>query len=227
MIDRIRFIFIWFKKRKHLHKGRWVPKWERPFLRQYILFYEALQEVYKTVKEDRIVVDHSNGDCYYKDKNYGLIYPRKWIDYIKKEKEGQNKDIRFFFSGYQDPIEPNLRNWIFEYEGEDSMISFSPKGRLIPRNRFDKDFFICMCRAQFALCPQGYPYKWTYRFFEATLCKAIPIVSLDDIIPEYEGFKYFIHGQDLSSYEYSEEIAEYNYNLALERLFLPQVEKKK
>ena len=223
MITLLRFIFTRIIKRKHLHKGKWVRKWERPFLRQYILFYEALQEVFKNVKESKIIVDHSNGDCYYRGRNYGLIYPRSWLTYIKEEE----KDIKFFFSGFQDPTEPNIRNWIFEYKGDHSVINFSPKGRLIPRNKFDKEFFSLMSRAEFALCPQGYPYKWTYRFFEATLCRAIPILSLDDIIPQYSGFKYYLHGQDPSSYVYSKEMAEHNYNLALKRLFLEEVVEKK
>jgi hypothetical protein len=187
----------------------------RPFLRQYHLFLEALQEEFEVVDETKIIIDHSNGDCYYNRKNYGLKYPKSWIDnFVRIE-----KDLNFFFSGFYNDEAKEKRDWVNEYKDKDSIIEYSNRGRTIPRNFFDKEFFDKMLRSKFALCPAGHPYKWTYRFYEATLCGAIPILKESDIIEDYDGYKFYIHSPEMK-YEYDEKMVKYNYLLSLKRLFI-------
>lgn len=195
---------------------------ERPFLRQYFLFLEALKELDPNVDEEKILINHSNGMCFYKGHNYGLVYPKKWLNLIQKKE----KDIDFFFSGYKNLKSPNTREWVFDYESPKSKIFYSDRGRNIPRNYFDNEFFELMSRSKFALCPQGYPHKWTYRFFEATLCRAIPVLIKKDIVPIYSGFKYLIHDENSKktiSLKYFDEIANFNYKLALKKLFIKKI----
>ena len=40
----------------------------------------------------------------------------------------------------------------------------------------DDDYFRRLGRSEFVLCPNG-DYLWSYRFFEAVLCGAIPIIE--------------------------------------------------
>jgi hypothetical protein len=192
---------------------------QRPFLRQYYLFYQALCEVYEDVNESNIVVNHSNGSCFYKDVKYGLIYPTDWLNRINVLLKENEKSVDFFFSGYKSHDMPHLRDWVLEFENLNSYILYSNRGRVIPRDLFDIEFFLPMVKSKFTLCPQGYPYKWTYRFFEAALCKSIPILKSDDICEEYNGFKYYVHS-DSFDYEYSLDIVEHNYNIAVKHLFI-------
>jgi hypothetical protein len=188
---------------------------ERPFLRQYFLFKQALEEKYETIDEYDILVDHSNGNCYYKDNKFGVIYPKSWIDLFTNGV----KSIDYFFSGYVNPNSPNLRDWVLGYSNKNSVINFSNRGRTISRDLFDNDFFGIMKNSKFSLCPQGYPYKWTYRFYEAILCKSIPILTEDDIVDEYLDYKFYIHN-NLFHYEYNNDIVNHNYQIALTKLFL-------
>lgn len=184
---------------------------ERPFLRQYYLFHQALCEAKGDVDENLISVDHSTGSCYYGDTTYGVIYPKSWIPLFYSG----NKEMDFFFQGYFN----DNRKWVSKYINERSIIEYSNRGREIPRGFFDDVFFTNMGKSKFTPCPQGHPYKWTYRFYEAVLSKSIPILTEDDIIDDYLKYKFYLHNDDLK-YEYSMEMVEHNYNIAMETLFI-------
>lgn len=188
---------------------------QRPFLRQYYLFKQALEEKYLDIDEYKISVDHSNSKCYYGDEEYGVIYPKSWLTLF----ESTEKSIDYFFSGYLNNEKEENRLWVLEYKNQNSVINFSDRGRNIPRDLFDIDFFDIMKKSKFSLCPQGYPYKWTYRFYEAILCKSIPILKQDDVIDDYFNYEFYIHN-DKFDYDYSLDIINRNYEKALKRLFL-------
>lgn len=188
---------------------------QRPFLRQYYLFKQALEEKYLDIDEYEISVDHSNSKCYYGDEEYGVIYPKSWLTLF----ESTEKSIDYFFSGYLNNEKEENRLWVLEYKNQNSVINFSDRGRNIPRDLFDIDFFDIMKKSKFSLCPQGYPYKWTYRFYEAILCKSIPILKQDDVIDDYFNYEFYIHN-DKFDYDYSLDIINRNYEKALKRLFL-------
>lgn len=94
----------------------------------------------------------------------------------------------------------------------------STRGREFPIKAWDDDYYRLLSRSRFVLCPDG-DFTWTYRFFEAVLCGAIPIVQHSCSI--YAGFEYFCMKQPLQDLVYSEEIAERNAARAKHMLTLP------
>ena len=96
-------------------------------------------------------------------------------------------------------------------------ITSSSGGRTFPGKSWDEPYFQTLLRANYAICPNG-DYVWTYRFFEAILCGAIPVVQ--DACPQYEGFRY---GRlDDRPPPWSIELATSNFELCLERITVPQ-----
>ena len=63
----------------------------------------------------------------------------------------------------------------------------SRRGRHFPGKSWDEEYFKLLSRSQFVLCPSG-DHVWTYRFFEAALCGALPIV--EKTCDAYSGFRY-------------------------------------
>jgi hypothetical protein len=97
-------------------------------------------------------------------------------------------------------------------------ISASQKGRNFPEKIWDQEYYQSLTQAQFVLCPDG-DYTWTYRFFEAALCGAIPVI--ENTCPSYDGFECFTMAEATDRLVYSPEMAERNYAKAVERLTLP------
>ena len=94
----------------------------------------------------------------------------------------------------------------------------STRGRRFPIKAWDDDYFKFLANSQFVLCPSG-DYVWSYRFFEAILCGAIPIV--EQSCHAYKGFR-FLHLHDSpQDIEWSQEDAEHNFKLCVERITLP------
>lgn len=69
------------------------------------------------------------------------------------------------------------------------------------------------------LCPSG-DYVWSYRFFESILCGAIPVI--EEYCEAYNGFRFQYMSEKASNLKWSKEDAEYNFNLCVERLTIPQ-----
>ncbi|WP_028377701.1 hypothetical protein [Leeuwenhoekiella sp. MAR_2009_132] len=100
-------------------------------------------------------------------------------------------------------------------------ISASKRGREFPSKSFDLNYFKILLRSKFVLCPSG-DFVWTYRFYESILCGAIPVI--EEYCEVYEGyiFKYF--NDDINSFQWSEEIALYNYKLCVSQITVSQEE---
>lgn len=82
---------------------------------------------------------------------------------------------------------------------------------------FDFDYYSVMNQSRFALCPAG-DAPWSIRFFEALMCKAIPIVKKRSetwrLLEERDvGYTYYL-ADDLK--EYSHSAASRNYELFIE-----------
>ena len=69
----------------------------------------------------------------------------------------------------------------------DLLLWSSERGRVFPWKAWDDDYFRLLARAEFVLCPSG-DFVWSYRFFEAVLCGAIPVV--EEACPAYAGFRF-------------------------------------
>ncbi len=101
------------------------------------------------------------------------------------------------------------------YDTNDGRVLFwsSTRGRSFPVKAWDEEYFRILLESQFVLCPSG-DYVWSYRFFEAILCGAVPIV--EEKCSAYDGFQFY----DLGDHELmrSPEMVEHNYSLCLSRL---------
>ncbi|MGB8698408.1 MAG: hypothetical protein WCD18_03240 [Thermosynechococcaceae cyanobacterium] len=97
----------------------------------------------------------------------------------------------------------------------------SQKGREFPIKIWDEDYFNQLAQSQFVLCPDG-DFTWTYRFFEAMLCGAIPLIENECDL--YEGFQYYSMQDPIEKLIYSPEMAEHNYQRAWQFLTLEPAE---
>jgi hypothetical protein len=84
----------------------------------------------------------------------------------------------------------------------------SRRGRHFPGKSWDEEYFKLLSRSQFVLCPSG-DHVWTYRFFEAALCGALPIV--EKTCDAYSGFRYAAMTDPVADVEWRSEDAEHNY----------------
>ena len=92
----------------------------------------------------------------------------------------------------------------------------SCRGRRFPIKAWDSDYYAVLLRSQCVLCPNG-EYTWSYRFFEAALCGAIPIIEED--CPVYRGFRYYRMSDN--HYDWDPAAALHNYQLCAERILVP------
>jgi len=92
------------------------------------------------------------------------------------------------------------------------------------RAMFDEDYYTIMCQSKFTLCPAG-DAMWSMRFFEAMMCKSIPIIKRPAEAWRLEeekraGYIYYL-ADELKSY--SREVVNHNYNLFIKHhTFLQQ-----
>ena len=94
----------------------------------------------------------------------------------------------------------------------------SLRGRHFPIKSWDDEYFQLLGKSQFVLCPNG-DYVWTYRFFEAAMCGAIPII--EQYCPAYEGFRFRTMEEAANDMTWSLEDAAHNYELCVKRLTVP------
>ncbi|RCS25659.1 hypothetical protein DUT91_02450 [Phyllobacterium salinisoli] len=110
---------------------------------------------------------------------------------------------------------------IADYVGTENVkIYLSDQGRVFPRKSWNTGYYDLLLNSKFVLCPSG-DFKnngiaWTYRFFEAAICGAVPIV--EEPCEAYEGFSYRLMSAPLESLQWSRVDAEHNFALALQRL---------
>jgi len=85
------------------------------------------------------------------------------------------------------------------------------------RNYFDINYFTNMCKSKFCLCPAGDAF-YSMRFYEAIMCKAIPIVNTvnETFRSKAESlidYKYYLCSN--KNFTYNKNWVEHNYNLFL------------
>jgi hypothetical protein len=91
----------------------------------------------------------------------------------------------------------------------------SERGRRFPTKAWDEDYFRMLADSEHVLCPTG-DYVWSYRFFEACLCGALPIV--EEASPLYDGFRYRLMSDPRGDEPWSASDAEHNYRVCSERI---------
>lgn len=100
----------------------------------------------------------------------------------------------------------------------DLVIWNSERGRRFPVKAWDREYQELLGRSRFVLCPNG-DFIWTYRFYEAAMCGAIPVV--EDACPLYDGFRFYRMSDDPRELTWDPSIAEHNFALVRELLTVP------
>jgi len=155
-----------------------------------------------------IETDHKQPKTVIGGEAFNLVFPLGLIGYIEaawsEEREGEP-----LFVG----IKTHERDKLLNGKG---LIIWSDNGRKAETKYFDQLYWRRMTLNKFALCPPG-DFLWTYRFFEAIIAGAIPIVW--DELEIYKPFHYFVEGDN---YEYSETLALENLQLLKEHYTIPR-----
>jgi hypothetical protein len=107
---------------------------------------------------------------------------------------------------------------IHEFKSGDVVFWSSERGREFPIKAWDEQYYEMLANSQFVLCPDG-AFTWTYRFFEAAMCGAIPVI--ENYCSLYKGFRFFSMSDPISKLSWSRETADYNFKLCMERLTIP------
>ena len=113
----------------------------------------------------------------------GLLFPpdvfpyRKWIlDFARRHFDRDSYFCITSLNGcdHYEPLGPYDRT-LLNAESEEKR--FVPKQTLLrDRTYFDPSYFGVIAQSQFTLCPRG-DEPWSMRFFEAIMCRSIPIVE--------------------------------------------------
>lgn len=159
---------------------------------QEIRTRQALKELNRS---DNFTFSHPEPWVKIRDEKYTLIFPQYMFKYQS------DKSIDKLFIGLKTPTREKFLN-----NFPDATIIYSKNGRIADKKVMDEWYFTEMSKAKFVLCPNG-DFIWTYRFFEAAIFKAIPII--EEYTKIYEGYKYYKKGDD---YIYRIDWVEHNYN---------------
>lgn len=134
-----------------------------------------------------------------------LLYPHELV--YKYKASWAPRDIKFFFQGL---VPKHRKSRIDEWRGK-AVIIDTDVGRKSLKRFWDPAYVTRMGKSQFVLCPKG-GFNWSYRFYEAVLCGATPIIS--DYSPLYEGY-HFHHWDDKT---FKRKHVESNFELAKTQL---------
>jgi hypothetical protein len=100
---------------------------------------------------------------------------------------------KYLFRGLKTPH----KQWVWDHFAHrtDANVSISKRGR-DPRLKYKLDdvYYRDMCNAQFVLTPTDV-YAWSYRFFEAIMCRAIPILHDDEVDKFAHRFRVYRHSE--------------------------------
>jgi hypothetical protein len=178
-----------------------------------------------------------------------LIFPRAIVDHCRRLWP-ETRPLRYSFAGLVTAARQRLLDdWIARHEAGaraergsglrglvgrqlvkwrghdrqrrigDVTLWSSERGRRFPTKAWDDEYYDVLSSSQFVLCPSG-DFVWSYRFFEATLCGAIPIVEQG--CAAYDGFRFRFLTDAAADLEWSAEDALHNHRLCCERLVLPR-----
>ncbi len=148
-------------------------------------FRLALQE--KGIDPKSVEIDHVKGQCWSKETGWRpLVFPQQIVDLIQSIPK--EKSENYFFRG----VISEGREWLRDYPNvQSSSYGRQPETKYTP----DIDYYETLCRCQFGLAPVG-DCPWSYRFFEAIMCKAIPVIGRDDDDIFAQRFVHFRHGDE-------------------------------
>jgi len=170
---------------------------ETPQLQEYF-FRLALAEI--GVWGGEIKTDHKMGRCFHKKTGWvQLVFPESLIRLTSNLPKNKDKD--YFFRGKIS----DGREWLLSYPNTTE----SEYGRN-PSTKYsiDIDYYQNLAVSKYGLAPIG-GCPWSYRFFEAIMCHAIPILGKDDIDIYSDKYIFFRHGE---KHSYNLTFAQENYH---------------
>lgn len=180
---------------------------------KYLPVYKYLNKFFKldyTLNEAPLVdveINHKIPFVRIGNETRDLIYPKSVFD--KAPAFWGKRTTKFLFIGFIPKFRQDaLKRW----RARASIIGTNT-GRKSLERFWDPTYYKLTGRAQFVLCPNG-GWPWSYRFFEAILCGATPVVQTE--VPCYKGF-YYHRWKDTS---FKRLRVEENFKLAKERLTL-------
>lgn len=186
LLQEIRFIHALAEKEEVTVTQRELPVME------HLSKYFDVKYKLGGVASFSVAVNHETPSVTYKGKTRPLVFPRGLI-------RAEQKDIDYFFQGTIQGREGDWDNF------PNATIIESGAGRDFPTKAYDPDYFDKMARTKFALVPNGVSFPWSYRFFEAVLSGAVPLV--EEPLPLYDGYKFFIIGQP---HEFKQDYIQHN-----------------
>jgi hypothetical protein len=152
-----------------------MAKIRHPFLQEY-LFREALAE-HNII--GNFSVNHQRGTCQFGPLEFGIKFPRRYVDIVSALDKQKIYDYCFIGSMDKNLGRPQL---LEKFQGPQSHIVDSKYGRN-PETKyeFQSDYYQIVSNSKFCLCPIHigtwylHDWAWTYRFIESLFCKTIPI----------------------------------------------------
>ena len=166
---------------------------------QEIRARQAMDEL--GIKGDIEVVHSNDPKTFMNGVEYSLVFPRFILEYY-------HTYHRCYNASFVGLMTPERELWLKRFDNK--LIFDSNNGRVEAKRKHDVFYFRTLSKSNYALCPSG-DFVWTYRFFEACLCGAFPII--EEYHPLYEGFRYGI-GQYV---DFTKDDILHNYELAKER----------
>lgn len=181
--------------------------------KQGVLLLEAAKE--RRIHPRRLGLDLVRGSTQLDRRELPLIFP---ISYAARTSRGflnTSRSLRAVFRGFKSA---RRQKELGRLRLPKVSITFSNKGR--ETKAFDAAYYAELSKSQLALCPRG-DYVWSYRFYEAILCGAIPVIT--DEWPDTAGYNFYrIVDADwaaITKLPYRRDWAETNYARLLSRNF--------
>ena len=142
---------------------------------------------------------------------------RKWIIPFIEEKFNDNSYLQFTDKQTKKHIE-RMGNYDYSHIKEGYVPRLRGERRGHKPNYFDKEYFNNLSKSKFCLCPAG-EFMWSMRFYEALMCKCIPIVDKIDETFRNEAeskldYKYYLTSS--SEFVYREDWVEHNYKIFIQ-----------
>lgn len=160
-----------------------------------------------------VQIDHEEPNVSIGSLKRPLLFPHRAFELYRQS--WTSRTLFSSFAGNPSRVRKKvLKRWSRSHRravGRAVSLSWSQEGRRWPGKAWDPNYVADLGRSQFVLCPRG-DFSWTYRFFEAAACGAIPIVEESHSL--YEGFHHHRIDEQLANLEWSNTRAEENYQLA-------------
>ena len=163
-------------------------------------------------------VDHTIPRTWVGTLSRPLIFPRA-IAERTRSLWTSNRPTRFSFTGLvTEKRRDVLSRWLSKADPTERIVcQDSKRGRRFPEKSWDDGYYQLLAQSQFVLCPNG-DYIWTYRFFEAILCGAIPVV--EETCHAYVGFRYRMMSDPAGDLMWNDADAQHNYERCRDMLTL-------